>query len=1030
MKTRVMATVLGLATAAALVPAAGSGQCEPVEVARVAVGGDANEIEASGDFRFVAWGSEGLVVLEADGPDEMERVGSLVLGVEARTLEIGAGVVFVGGGSEVFAVDVSTPRYPTLLDSFDVGGTVNELDLRGGVLYVAAAEAGLRIVDVSTPAAMSLRGSLATAAPAWGVDAAGTKAYLTTDDGGMVLDVSNPSSPVVLSDNAPGTGTVRTTQTRAYVEESAGVLHIVDISDPTSPEVIASWTADGFGSGWITGLRAVTGTLYVTNGDTDYKVDPCAVDVDWAQMNVFDVTGDSFALVARSDYMHSHRYSSVSIADGRIMVTQDQPWDGVRVYEVSALDVVERGRFIGVEEIAQPNGRPFATSGGAAVGAWIARYPNRRSEVYFQSVLFRDGDAPSVKNLLLPALNYPFSHWIESDGEIVYVVVIEEDGPRGADCFPDIATTRVHAVDLSDPGEPTIVGSAVLSADDDAAQIALELGARMYAWYYGPGSGVDIYDTTAPDHLAAIGSFTPFRPNNNSIQSLAGHSEHVYTVMTSGQGGTDGLFQVYDAVDPEDVALVSSQTTDWVSVHIVGSQLVGASTTDLVVHELSDPGSPVELSRTPFAHAWSRISISGELLAYGDQHQISVLDLSDPSDPRMVATMPGAETFALAEDGGVLFAVNDGQIVKHAVVTPRLMEILATAPTADTAFDVALAPNLALAYVSDLAGGVRVFDVSDPADPAAVDAFTGLDRAYQTVVLGGPGAELGYIASGESGLVVISAEIPTAHGLVGSLATSDLALALAVRDGYAYVATRFDGLQIVDVSVPGEPVLVGAVDTPGSAQGVTLDGNLAYIADGSGGVHVVDVSNRSLPTIIGSYDTPHSARMVAIQGSVAYVPDRSTGLLALDVSDPTDPRPIAALGGLGDARGVTVSGPHAFVADFEGLVHKIDITDPGAMKLVQSLPTLSTPRALAYDAGGMLYVADGDAGLTVIESRPCWDRSCPVDVNDDGSLDFFDVQGFLNAYAASEGLADWNDDGAIDFFDLQSYLNGFAAGCP
>lgn len=55
---------------------------------------------------------------------------------------------------------------------------------------------------------------------------------------------------------------------------------------------------------------------------------------------------------------------------------------------------------------------------------------------------------------------------------------------------------------------------------------------------------------------------------------------------------------------------------------------------------------------------------------------------------------------------------------------------------------------------------------------------------------------------------------------------------------------------------------------------------------------------------------------------------------------------------------------------------------------------------------------------------------CVGDFNDDGTLNFFDVQEFLGAFDASDPSADLTADGAFNFFDVQAYLQAFAAGCP
>ena len=56
--------------------------------------------------------------------------------------------------------------------------------------------------------------------------------------------------------------------------------------------------------------------------------------------------------------------------------------------------------------------------------------------------------------------------------------------------------------------------------------------------------------------------------------------------------------------------------------------------------------------------------------------------------------------------------------------------------------------------------------------------------------------------------------------------------------------------------------------------------------------------------------------------------------------------------------------------------------------------------------------------------------ACAADLNGDGTLDFFDVSAFLNAFSSSDPLADLTGDGAFDFFDVSAFLNAYSAGCP
>ncbi|MCL4222665.1 MAG: S8 family serine peptidase [Phycisphaerales bacterium] len=72
-----------------------------------------------------------------------------------------------------------------------------------------------------------------------------------------------------------------------------------------------------------------------------------------------------------------------------------------------------------------------------------------------------------------------------------------------------------------------------------------------------------------------------------------------------------------------------------------------------------------------------------------------------------------------------------------------------------------------------------------------------------------------------------------------------------------------------------------------------------------------------------------------------------------------------------------------------------------------------------------------EAGVDYVRvlSRSC-QLACPGDLNADGAVDFFDVQFFLNAFAARQLAADLNSDGQFNFFDVQTFLNFFAAACP
>ncbi len=80
--------------------------------------------------------------------------------------------------------------------------------------------------------------------------------------------------------------------------------------------------------------------------------------------------------------------------------------------------------------------------------------------------------------------------------------------------------------------------------------------------------------------------------------------------------------------------------------------------------------------------------------------------------------------------------------------------------------------------------------------------------------------------------------------------------------------------------------------------------------------------------------------------------------------------------------------------------------------------------AVNIGSQGYALVISGD----VSEAAP--PNPCFVDWNDDGKLDFFDLQLFLADFSAQNPATDLNGDLAFNFFDLQIFLSLFSAGCP
>jgi hypothetical protein len=79
---------------------------------------------------------------------------------------------------------------------------------------------------------------------------------------------------------------------------------------------------------------------------------------------------------------------------------------------------------------------------------------------------------------------------------------------------------------------------------------------------------------------------------------------------------------------------------------------------------------------------------------------------------------------------------------------------------------------------------------------------------------------------------VVDVSDPESPLVVGSLNTPVGPRKVAVAGTHAYLASRESGLLVIDVSDPTLPRLIGGVGTRGTAEGVVIEGECVHISDG------------------------------------------------------------------------------------------------------------------------------------------------------------------------------------------------------
>jgi len=147
------------------------------------IGGTMNAVALQGNYAYVGVGPR-LVILNIANLANPVVVGQTgVLPAIVADVAVAGNYAYVAdevGGLRI--IDVSNPAAPTEVGFYDTPGNAYGVAVAGNYAYVADDLDGLRIIDISNPAAPTEVGFYDALGNAWGVAVAGNYAYIA---GGM-----------------------------------------------------------------------------------------------------------------------------------------------------------------------------------------------------------------------------------------------------------------------------------------------------------------------------------------------------------------------------------------------------------------------------------------------------------------------------------------------------------------------------------------------------------------------------------------------------------------------------------------------------------------------------------------------------------------------------------------------------------------------------------------------------------------------------------------------------------------------------
>ena len=857
----------------------------PVQVGYCDTPDSAIAVDVSGNYAYVADGSDGLRVISVSNPANPLEVANVATGCVCQDVQVVGNFVYLASGkSGLVIVDITDPQNPVLRSSLPVpeDGYAYGVAVYGDYAYIAAGDKGLRVNDIKNPAAPKEVGKCTTQLDgktplvANAVAAFDHYAYVTSGGFGLrIVSVISPTQPKeVAAWPTLGSTYIRSVTLSpkgyAYCAGASEVL-VIDVSDPPAPFFVSSWSPPEISAplavavtpdyAYVADAYAGLWVIDVHEPETPQELGVAGSPIRWA---TGVATYDHYAFV--TDGLNGLRIFDIANKSNPVALgTLDTPGyaENVTVFPGAAtlppLAFVADGGggtvILGLQDPANPV--PLSLWGGA----WCWR-------VAVQPTL-------DVKKLYAYIAN-------DSGLEILDVTV------PAAPVFLGFFDTVAPAIDIAVAGERAYValgysGVQIINIKDPKKPVAEgTLSTHEYTWgiaVSGQFSGPYVYTAEGDGGLWAADVSYPPAPSFVGHCDTPGYARAVsltggYACVADNDKGLR-LIDVSDPAHPIEEAFFDTPGFAGAVAVTPGLAYVADDWAGLRIIRIPSPLEPLGMGEYDRPGRARSVAVRGNYAYVADDGPgIKIVDVSDKANPAEVARFdPWSSTDSIVIDGSTLYAADDFVLRLWDLSNPLHPSLTGECATAGRVLEVAVSGNFV--YAADDWPGIRVIDCSDPSNPVLRGYWDTLGWALDVAAVG----TMVYVADEWAGLRIIDASDPANPIEVGWCDTPARAYGVDVVGDYAYVADAWGGLRIIDVSDPTNPVEVSSIGTSGSALRVQVVGGYAYVAADWGGLRIFDISNPRSPVAVSWWDTPGWSRQALIDNGYVYLADYAWGLL-------------------------------------------------------------------------------------------------------------------------------------------------------
>jgi hypothetical protein len=578
-----------------------------------------SRVVASSDERVFFGSGTFLHVAEIRPDGEVEILAELELPDIAADIEVRDGIAYIAAlNAGLLMVDVAEPTSPVLVGRLDTPGKARRVALDGDIALIADLGGGLRIVDIGDPEAPR---ELSSMVFEYGVGEAvpiGGYAYVSSFPAIRIIDISRPSDPVSVGSFQPSTfvNVITIHDNLALIGTSFRGLQIYDATHPNDPVWLGEYNnfEDEYEAIAVHGDHVILGPFDVSVLDISDPTHPVET--------TFRSTGSS-----------GNKARGLAMVGDLLVVAHEG--DGLLVYDFSS------GRYLsekGSYDVPR-RGDAIAVSG---------------SKVYLGSdsengdgIRVFSTDRPPVPDLLGATVDFDPARGFR---DLVVVDDLLYSAPA------------LTVIDVSDPEAP----HPAAYLDDWASAIEVSEGHLFTTTitYFDPSS-LRVYDLSDPLSPVLIGSASV--PGKST--DLAVDGDLAFVVSTDAGVGPVGGLHVFDVGNPAEPTLIGSLETPKYATAIAleGAIAYVADSSVVRIVDVSDPSQPFQVGEIQLEGVWPKavdVEVSDGVALVADSGNgatfyqfVHIIDVSNPMAPRQRSRLRIDTTDIKAVDG--LFYIAD-----------------------------------------------------------------------------------------------------------------------------------------------------------------------------------------------------------------------------------------------------------------------------------------------------------------------------------------------------------------------------------